>query len=178
MNQQPDRQTNERTDAKDPVMSISGQIRHMGNGERSTLRNMDLTRSAAAEGLVIGTMMRAGLPVSTMQDAEMEAWSTLVHAAALLTTPTRGGHSPEWPFGRALKRAGFSETRLVQTLATPNPRRIIRAVRFVASAGGGGFDLRTIRAMLDPDQNIRTNAIRTVVREYHTAQQRKQDDNE
>lgn len=177
MNQQPDRQTGERADAKDPVMSIAGQIRHMGNGERSTLRNMDLTRSAAADGLVIGLMMRAGLPVSTMSEAEMDGWSTLVHAAALVGTSTRSGHSPDWPFGRALKRAGFSETRLVQTLAAPNPRRIIRAVRFVAAAGGGGFDLRTVREMLDPDQNVRSTAVRTVVRDYHTSHQRKQEEN-
>lgn len=176
MNSPPDAKMDAPSTGKDPVASISGQIRHLGNGDRSSLRRLDMNRSAQAEGVIIGLMARAGLPVSTMDQDEIDRWAVLIQSAALLSA-SGGGHSPDRPFGRALRKAGFSEARLVQMVGSPDPRRIIRAVRFLASQGGGPVDLRSIVTVLDPDQNVRTPTVRAIVRDYHSARERKQDTN-
>ena len=44
---------------KDAVASISAQVEKLSPGERATLRRMTLTKSYAADGLVIKLMLRA-----------------------------------------------------------------------------------------------------------------------
>jgi len=70
---------------KDPVASLAGQVRYLGNGERADLRRLDLTRSATADGTIYGMLARAGVDFSRMPDDEMDAWRVTALAAALMS---------------------------------------------------------------------------------------------
>ena len=154
---------------KDPVASLAGQIRHLGNGERAELRRLDLTRSPTADGIIYGLLARAGVDFSQMRDDEMDAWRVTSLAAATMSgSAGGGGHSPGRRMGQSLYHAGYSEARLMQLAGSPSHDRLVRAVRLLSKKGGGPFDLRMVRSLADPDPQTREAAARELVRDYFT----------
>ena len=152
---------------KDPIASMAGQIRHLGNGERAKLRRLDLTASPMADGIIYGMLARAGIDFSRIRDDEMDAWRLAALAGALMSGSGGGAaHAPNRNMGRTLQRAGYSEARLMQLAGQPSRDRIIRAVRLLAKKGDGPYDLRTVHQLADPDPGTRTAATRTLVRDY------------
>jgi CRISPR system Cascade subunit CasB len=155
---------------KDPVASMAGQIRHLGNGERAALRRLDLTASPVADGVIYGMLARAGVDFSRMHDDEVDAWRVNAFAGALQSGSGGGSaHAPNRPMGRALQRAGYSEARLMQLAGQPSRERIMRAARLLGSKGDGPYDLRDLRRLSDPDPDIRAAATRDIVRDYFAA---------
>lgn len=155
---------------KDPVASLAGQIRHTTTGQRSQLKRMDLTRSVAADAILIGMLVKAGIDAAVISDADMEAWRTMAFATALISgTGGTEAHNPSVPMGRALARAGYSATRLERLAGTTDPVQVRRALRFLAGAKVGAFDMREVRALVGPDQHLRQRAVKSLVRSFHTA---------
>ena len=162
--------TDEPEKKKDPVASLAGQIRYLGNGERADLRRLDLTRSPSSDGTIYGMLARAGVDFSRMPDDEMDAWRMTALAAALMSgSGGAAAHAPNRSMGYALQRAGYSEARLLQLAGQPSRERITRAVRLLSSKGDGPYDLRTVRQLADPDAQIRATATRMLIRDYYAA---------
>ena len=153
---------------KDPVASVAGQIKHLGTGPRAEIARLGLRPSAAADGTIYGMLARAGVDFQRMRDDEMEAWRVTAFAAAIMSG-TRGGpaHGPGYGMGRALRDAGYSETRLVQLAGNPTRDRIMRAARLLAK--GRPYDMHGVRDLADPDPEVRAQAARRLVRDYHAA---------
>jgi hypothetical protein len=160
---------------KDPVASMAGQIRHLGNGPRAEIARLGLRPSASADGTIYGMLGRAGVDFQRMREDEMEAWRITAFAAAISSgSGGAAAHAPGQRMGRALRDAGFSETRLVQLAGNPTRDRIMRAARLLAK--GRPYDLWGIRNLADPDPETRAKAARVLVRDYHASGFRKPDD--
>lgn len=152
---------------KDPVASLAGQIRHLGNGERAELRRLDLTRSPTADGIIYGLLARAGVEFQDIRDDEMDAWRVTSFAAAMMSgSAGQGAHAPGRRMGRTLYHAGYSEARLMQLAGGSSRDRLMRAIRFLSKKADGPFDLRTVRSLADPDPQVRETAARELVRDY------------
>lgn len=155
---------------KDPVASLAGQIKYLGNGDRAAIRRLDLTDSPSADGVIYGMLARAGVDISRMEDDEMNAWRITAFAGAQQSgSGGASAHSPGRSMGRALQRAGYSETRLMQLASQPSRERIMRAARLLSSKGNGPYDLRDLRRLADPDPGERAEAVRRLVRDYYAA---------
>lgn len=159
---------------KDFVASLAARISTLSPGDKSNLRRMTIDSPARSAGLVTGLLVSAGVTnIGGMPDTTFRRWSILAHCAALLTgTGSANAHAPGWKngLGRRLKAAKYSENRLMRLTAAKGPAledQVVRAVRFIAQAGKGPIDLRTVRDLLDPDK---AEAARmTIARSYYSA---------
>lgn len=136
-----------RSERKDPIASVAGQIAKLSTGDRARLRRMYLTQSHEADGVVLGLVHRAGMELGEASTA-FERWRLLAHVAALLAgTGGLQSHAPGRRVGRALYDAGYSENRLLRLTAARGPAlegQIIRVARMLAQAGAGPINLWTL----------------------------------
>ncbi len=158
---------------KDPIASIAGQIRHLSNGERSSLRRMDVGSNPGSEGLLIAVLIRAGVRMAGMDAEELASWRAVVHAAAVMSGSANGpSHAPGRSLGRRLAKAGLSRDRLIRLAISMDAKAVSRAVRLVSSKDAGVFDLSAVRGLTSPEPTERAAAVSDLIREYTAAQVR------
>lgn len=121
----------------DWMQSIAGQIRFLSTGDRAALRRMELTRSPAADGVVIKLLTRAKVPAAR-QRADFDRWRVVTHVAAMLAgTGAVQSHAEGRSLGGALSEADYSENRLLRLLATRGDflhDQVRRAARMLANS--------------------------------------------
>ncbi|PEQ12678.1 hypothetical protein B2G71_10250 [Novosphingobium sp. PC22D] len=159
---------------KDPVASIGGQLPHLSTGNRSALRRMFLTKSADADGVVMGLLSAAEVPDAEWRSpASLKRWRLIAHVAATLSgTAGVNPHSPVRPLGQALHAAGLSENRLMRLTTARGPAlvdQIVRTARYLAQAGQTLVDLRSIRALVSDRADIAEEARLRIARDYYSA---------
>ncbi|MBB3982551.1 CRISPR type I-E-associated protein CasB/Cse2 [Sphingobium fontiphilum] len=159
---------------KDPVASIGGQLPHLSTGNRAALRRIFLTRSADADGVVMGLLSAAEVPEAEWRGpASLKRWRLIAHVAATLSgTAGVNPHSPMRPLGQALQAAGFSENRLMRLTTARGPAlidQIVHAARYLAQAGQVQIDLRTVRALVSDRADIAEDARLRIARDYYSA---------
>lgn len=163
---------------KDAVASLAGQIPHLNSRDRASLRRMDLTRSIAADSIIIQMLVKAEVDVETLRENEMEAWRTTAFAAALISgTSGNTAHDPRKRLGRALKRANYSQTRMEHLASREDAVLLRRALRFLVGAGSGPFDLREVYALVGPDQRARGRAVHSLMTSYYSTKAEVSEDN-
>jgi CRISPR type I-E-associated protein CasB/Cse2 len=164
---------------KDPVASIAGQVPHLSTGDRARLRRIYLTRSYEADGVVVGLLHRAGVPVSDHAEA-FAPWRLLAHVAALLSgTGGVQSHAPGRRLGTALHAAGYSENRLLRLTAARGPalhEQIIRAARMLAQAGQAPVNLWTLLHLAGRDRDKAEEARIRIAQDYYGAAARSEGD--
>ena len=157
---------------KDPVASIGGQVPKLSTGDRAALRRIYLTRSRAADGVVVKLLLRAG--VNPPDDPPAFApWRLLAHVAALLSgTGGAQPHAPGRRLGAALQAAGYSENRLLRLTAARGSSlhgQIVRAARMLAQGGQAPVDLWTLLHLAGRDADQAEKARIKIARDYYAA---------
>lgn len=140
-------------------------------GDRAALRRLYLTRSPAAEGVVIGLLHRAEVPEAEWREPAFARWQLLAHVAAVLSgTSGAAPHAPTASFGRALHAAGYSEHRLMRLTSARGAAledQIVRAARYLAQDRQVPVDLWEVRNLLSVE---RAEAARLkIARDYYAA---------
>ena len=157
---------------KDPVASIAGQVPHLSTGDRAALRRIYLTQSNKADGVVVGLLHRAGVPVPERAGA-FAPWRLLAHVAALLSgTGGEQPHAPQRRLGTALHAAGYSENRLLRLTAARGPAlhdQIVRAARMMAQGGHGPVNLWTLLHLAGRDPDKAEEARIRIAQDYYSA---------
>lgn len=157
---------------KDAMASLAGQVPHLSTGDRAALRRIYLTRSHAADGVVVGLLTRAGVTVSDRPEV-FAPWRLVAHVAALLSGT--GGvqpHAPARRLGRALQQAGYSENRLLRLTAARGPAlhdQIVRAARVLAQAGEVPVNLWTVLDLAGRDPDKAEEARIRIAQDYYAA---------
>lgn len=160
---------------KDAVASLGGQIPHLSTGDRAALRRLFLTRSASADGVVIGLMHRAGLPgTAWLDDADFGRWRLLAHFAAIVSgTAAAAPHDPRISLGRTLHAAGYSEHRLMRLTSAKGsalPDQVNRVARTLAAGGHRPVDLRTVLDLSFGTGDRAERARLRIARDYYAAE--------
>jgi hypothetical protein len=162
---------------KDPVASLCSQIPTLSTGARAALRRLFLTRSDQATGIVVGLLVRSGMPESGWhKPADFARWELLAHAAAVLSgTAGPDPHQPgiDAALGRKLHDAGYSELRLMRLTSARGPAltdQIVRAARMLAASGQVPVDLWTLHHLTHPDESHADAARLDLARAYFSAQ--------
>lgn len=159
---------------KNAVASIGGQLPHLSTGNRAALRRMYLTKSADADGVVMGLLSAAGVPDAEWRGpASFKRWRLLAHVAATLSgTAGANPHSPARPLGQALHAAGYSENRLMRLTTARGPAltdQVVRAARYLAQAGQVPVDLNTLRGLVSDREDLAEAARLRIARDYYSA---------
>ena len=160
---------------KSPVDSIAGQIRYLSSGDRAQLRRLYLTGWHEADGIVIGLMYSARVPVPDALEA-FAPWRLLAHCAALLSgTGGVQSHAAGRRLGTALHAAGLSENRLLRLTAARGAgleAQVIRAMRMVAQRGGVPVNLHTLFDLIGGDPDTAEAARLRIAHDYYAAEAR------
>lgn len=165
----------------DPMALISKHIRDLSTGDRAGLRRIYLTQRHDADGVVIGLLHRAAIPIPV--DPDMFApWRLMAHIAALLSgTAGDASHARGTRLGHALQAVNYSEPRLLRLLAARGVAahgQIIRAARVLAQKRIGPINLWTIFDLAGRDP-IRIEAARLqIAQDYYTAVARSEGDSQ
>jgi CRISPR system Cascade subunit CasB len=145
----------------DWMRSISGQMSHLSTGDRAALRRMELTRSPAADGVVIKLLMQAKVPVT--------------HVAAMLSgTGALPSHAESRSVGAALSEASYSENRVLRLLATRGEGlhdQVRRAARILAKARKP-IDLWTVYHLVGDDEAKAEAARVRIAQDFYPAEAR------
>lgn len=164
---------------KDAVASIAGQITRLSTGDRAALRRIYLTRSPAADGVVVGLLTHAGVTVSEREEV-FAPWRLLAHVAALLSgTAVDQPHAPGRRVGSALHEAGLSENRLSRLTAARGPAlhdQIVVAARRLAQGGQAPVDLWTLHHLAGRDAKQAEQARIQIAKDYYAAAARSKGD--
>lgn len=160
---------------KDPVVLLGEQVPKLSTGDRAALRRLFLTRSAAADGVVIGLMHRAGLSEAAWRDdAAFSRWRLLAHFAAMLSgTAGEAPHQRGKSLGRTLHAAGYSEHRLMRLTSAKGPAlpdQINRVARILAASGQGAVDLWTVLDLSFGTNDRAEQARLKIARDYYAAE--------
>lgn len=138
----------------------------ISNGERATLKRMALDGPAP---LALHRLLLAQVDDPWQADYWLPDWRALICALAIQRD---GGHNPVTPFGQALAKAHFAESRLERLLAASDDTLralALRAARQVA-AKGIACDWRTFADLLftrSPD--IRESISTHIARDFYRA---------
>lgn len=102
----------------DWMQSIAGQIQHLSSGDRAALRRMELTRSPAADAIVVKLLLGAKVP-EQRYERDWDRWRLIGHFTGLLAgTAKLFAHNEYHGLGGALFDAGVSEKRMLRLLAS------------------------------------------------------------
>jgi CRISPR type I-E-associated protein CasB/Cse2 len=159
---------------RDEIAAFADQIAHLPTGERAALRRMYLTGSEAAIGVVTGLLHRAGAPPATWRGrSAFGRWHLIAYVAAVLSnTAGEPAHDPDQALGEVLRKADFSENRLMRLIAAKGPAlddQVRRAAQFLAQSRAGPADLRTLDRLLSGEPAIAETARLQIAREYYEA---------
>jgi len=160
---------------KDPVKSLCDQVPHLPTGDRAALRRLFLTRSETAAGVVVGLLLRAGVPdAEWLKPATFARWQLLAHVAAVLSGTAADPPHRQWAsLGRALHAAGYSDHRLMRLTSARGPAlvdQIVRAARVLAASGQVPVDLWTLHQLSSATHTIADGARLQIARDYYAAE--------
>lgn len=164
--------------ATDPLTSAIGRIaavlsgEHFPTGDRAALRrvNPDLPPSLTVYRFALHHLPE-GWDATT---ARRKNWLALLAGMALMSP---GAHDPKTPFGAALGRGGFAESRVERLLAaTDDVRRtlLLRAARFLAAKAESFNWVDGARLLLTEDDDKRDALYRHIARHYYREVQKNQ----
>ncbi len=163
------------TAAKDDWMrSVAGQISFLSTGDRAALRRMELTRSRAADGIVVKLLCRAKIP-EHRQTKDFDRWRQIAHVAAILSGTGATKAHDEWQrLGAALHAASYSENRLLRLLSARGEAlgdQLRRAARMLAR-GGKPVNLWLLYHLIGDDPTKAEAARVRIAQEYYAAEAR------
>ncbi len=159
-------------DKLDWMRSLAGQVGHLSTGDRAALRRMELTRSAAADAVVIKLLLGAKVPPASYE-TDWVRWRLIGHFAGLLSgTAALYPHDERRGVGGALFNAGFSEKRLLRLLASRSEvlrDQLILAVRILARERKP-INLWTLYHLLGDDLGKSDDARLRIAQQFFAAQ--------
>ena len=139
---------------KDAMQRFAEEVPALPTGDRALLRRLYLvqsssSRSYAADGVVVGLLHRANIPVPERVD-QYEVWRLVAHVAALLTGTGKDppmAHDRHKSLGEALQNVSYPELRLLRLTAARGPvlvDQIVRAVRVLSRSDQGQGNRRAV----------------------------------
>ncbi len=155
-----------------PAAATPGTRTPLSDGDRASLRRLELKQSISAEAAVVKLLAAAGVP-GHRQTQDFRRWRLIAHVAALLSgTAKLPAHAPYRNVGAVLKEIGYLETRLFRLLAARGDAlhdQIIHATRMIAQRKRQPVDLWTIYHLLSSHPAKAEKARVEIAQAYYTA---------
>lgn len=159
---------------EDWMRSVAGQISFLSTGDRAALRRMELTRSRAADGIVVKLLCRANIPEQRQRE-DFDRWRQIAHVAAILSGTGATKAHDEWQrLGAALHAASYSENRLLRLLSARGEAlgdQLRRAARMLARKGNP-VNLWLLYHLIGDDPKQAEAARVRIAQEYYAAEAR------